>query len=78
MVEIGKFKSVAPNASMEWLLTENTALKKREVNLKLAIIAISVFAGIGYYCYYKSKKKEVRIVDPESDNLNTIKYEKFH
>jgi hypothetical protein len=69
MVEIGKFKTVAPNATMEGLLTENTSLKKREVNLKLAIIATSVFAAIGYYCYYKSKKKEVRISNPESENL---------
>jgi hypothetical protein len=76
MIEIGKFKSVAPNASMEGLLTENTALKKREANLKL-VIAVGVIAALGYY-FYKSKKKEVRIVDPESDNLNTIKDEKFH
>ena len=76
MVEIGKFKSIAPNASMEGLLTENTALKKREANLKL-VIAVAVIAALGYY-YYKSKKKEVRIVDPESDNLNTIKDEKFY
>jgi hypothetical protein len=76
MVEIGKFKSVAPNASMEGLLTENTALKKREANLKL-VIAVGVIAALGYY-YYKSKKKEIRIVDPESDNLNTSKDEKFY
>jgi len=76
MVEIGKFKSVAPNASMEGLLTENTALKKREANLKL-VISVGVIVALGYY-FYKSKKKEVRIVDPESDNLNTIKDEKFH
>ena len=76
MVEIGKFKSIAPNASMEGLLTENTALKKREANLKL-VIAVAVIAALGY-CYYKSKKKEVRIVDPESDNLNISKDEKFY
>lgn len=76
MVEIGKFKSVAPNASMEGLLTENTALKKREANLQL-VIALGVMVALGYY-YYKSKKKEVRIVDPESDNLNTSKDEKFY
>lgn len=76
MVEIGKFKSIAPNASMEGLLTENTALKKCEANLKL-VIALGVIAALGYY-FYKSKKKEVRIVDPESDNLNTIKDEKFY
>ncbi len=76
MVEIGKFKSIAPNESMEGLLTENTALKKREANLQL-VIAVGVMAALGY-CYYKSKKKEVRIVNPESDNLNRIKDEKFH
>ena len=76
MVEIGKFKSVAPNASLDGLLTENTTLKKREANLKI-VIAVGVIVVLGYY-FYKSKKKEVRIVDPESDNLNTIKDEKFH
>ena len=76
MVEIGKFKSIAPNASMEGLLTENTALKKREANLTI-VIAVGVIAALGYY-FYKSKKKEVRISDPESDNLNTSKDEKFY
>jgi hypothetical protein len=47
MIEIGKFKSVAPNASMEGLLTENSALKKREANLKL-VIAITIIAAFGY------------------------------
>lgn len=67
MVEIGQFKSIAPNVSIDRLLNENSSLKNRQGDLKLAIFVTTSIALIFAYLYVKSKYNQVRIKNQENE-----------
>ena len=71
MVEIGQFKSIAPNVSIDRLLNENSSLKNRQGDLKLAIFVTTSIALIFAYLYVKSKNNQVRIKNQENEKSKT-------
>jgi hypothetical protein len=69
MLEIGQFKTVAPNISFDGIIKENTMLKKQKSDLVFTLVVTAGFAILFGYLYYQSTKKEIRILFPENNNL---------
>ena len=69
MLEIGQFKTVAPNVSFDGIIKENSMLKNQKSDLVFTLVVTAGFAILFGYLYYQSKKKEIRISIPENNNL---------
>ena len=69
MLEIGQFKTVAPNVSFDGIIKENTMLKNQKSDLVFTLVVTTGFAILFGYLYYQSTKKEIRISFPEKNNL---------
>jgi hypothetical protein len=68
MLEIGQFKTVAPNVSFDGIIKENTMLKNQKSDLVFTLLVTAGFAILFGYLYYQSTKKEIRISIPENNN----------
>jgi hypothetical protein len=59
MVEIGKFRTIAPNIKMDALLSENAILKQKQTKtLQIIAVSLIVVGVVGYWLYRKAKLKE--------------------
>jgi hypothetical protein len=68
MLEIGQFKTVAPNVSFDGIIKENTMLKNQKSDLVFTLVVTAGFAILFGYLYYQATKKEIRISIPENNN----------
>jgi len=69
MLEIGQFKTVAPNVSFDGIIKENSMLKNQKSDLVFTLVITAGIAIAFGYLYYQSMKKEIRISIPENNNL---------
>ena len=61
MVEIGKFRIIAPNIKMDALLSENAILKQKQTKtLQIITVSLIVAGVVGYWIYRKAKLKEYK------------------